>query len=52
MKTSSTIGLYQMNEECNPAFLADVRSRAKSPKKYFVSFEAFDSSLVRKKRDD
>lgn len=39
-----------MNDEFDPAFLADIRSRAKSPPKDFVSFDAFEKSLQHKKR--
>lgn len=39
-----------MDEEFDPAFLADIRSRAKSTKGDFLSFNAFERSLTKKKR--
>lgn len=39
-----------IEEEFDPTFLADIRSRAKSTKKDFVSFDAFERSLTKKKR--
>lgn len=39
-----------VNEEFDPAFLADIRSRAKSTKSDFISFDAFERSLPKKKR--
>lgn len=39
-----------IEDEFDPVFLADVRSRAKSLRKDFVSFHAFEKSLLKKKR--
>lgn len=39
-----------IEDEFDPVFLADVRSRAKSSRKDFVSFDAFEKSLLKKKR--
>ena len=39
-----------LDEEFDPAFLADIRSRAKGTKKDFVSFDAFERSLTKKRR--
>lgn len=39
-----------MDEAFDPAFLADIRLRAKSTKSDFVSFDAFERSLTKKKR--
>lgn len=38
-----------IEDEFDPAFLADVRSRAASSRKDFISFDAFERSLLRKK---
>src|SRR3989338_6497487 len=52
-KVLATGEVFRTEEErifnFNPAFLADVRSRAKSPKSNFASFDAFERSLKKKR---
>lgn len=38
-----------IEDEFDPAFLADVRSRAKSTRKDFVSFDTLEKSLLKKR---